>query len=382
MFNLLFALLLSKLGFSQSPLQEQFVLPNSLAEVSGMALDKDGNLWMINDSGNPSEVWIKPVDSDSIYSIPVKAKNVDWEALTFDENGNLLIADIGNNCNCRRDLGIYKIEKPSIKADTLYTQFFSFLYPEQSEFPASEKSRDFDAEALIAFKGNWYVFTKCRREPYDGISLVYQLDPKIRKQSAVLVDSLIFPADRMEESWISDAALSEDGKLALLGYENLHVISHFNRNIFSSGMIQKLDFYQFSQTEGVVFKNDSTLLISNEIRPPFDGGKLYTCDLTDLIHSSDKLIRLEVHLVRKVVQDYIELDLELEREAPVYFEIINQDGNRIKGGKIGDFERGNSKISIPSHDLINAQYILNVVVGIKPHAFFVTVQRELNPVGK
>ncbi|RYZ83321.1 MAG: hypothetical protein EOP04_20195, partial [Proteobacteria bacterium] len=94
-----------------------------LKEASAIEIAPNSSLsWVIEDSGNKNIVYGLNLEGKIAHEITVSnAKNIDWEDLTSDENGNLYVGDFGNNDNTRKDLCIYKIEASSLKNDTAIT---------------------------------------------------------------------------------------------------------------------------------------------------------------------------------------------------------------------------------------------------------------------
>ena len=78
---------------------------------------------------------------------------------------------------------------------------------------------------------------------------------------------------------ITAADISKDGKkIVLLSYGFLWVITDFNFDDFSKSKLNKVDLELRTQLEAVCFKNDSTLLISDE-KSHLQGGNLYEYNL-------------------------------------------------------------------------------------------------------
>jgi hypothetical protein len=106
------------------------------------------------------------------------AVNVDWEAITTDDSGNLYIADFGNNANARKDLAIYLVKEP-YPWETVTTRVYRkilFYYPDQTEFPA--KKKNYDAEAMFWTDGYIYFLTKHRS---DSSTKLYRIDASINQ---------------------------------------------------------------------------------------------------------------------------------------------------------------------------------------------------------
>ncbi|MCY3688551.1 MAG: hypothetical protein OXG90_06145 [Gammaproteobacteria bacterium] len=130
-----------------------------IGEMSGIVQNPlDGSFWVHNDSGDEPQLFA--IDAQGRVQIPENlandyhseevepgkepwpgvrienAVNQDWEDVTSD-GVNLYIADMGNNRNARRNLGIYVVPWDSL-SDTqaaTATRFIPVHYPEQTGFP-------------------------------------------------------------------------------------------------------------------------------------------------------------------------------------------------------------------------------------------------------
>ncbi len=78
-------------------------------------------------------------------------------------DGVLYLADVGNNDNARRDLGVYVVNEPNplYVTKTRATHFLPIRYPDQTEYPA--KQWHFDCEAMFTYDGKLYFLTKHRQ---------------------------------------------------------------------------------------------------------------------------------------------------------------------------------------------------------------------------
>ena len=92
-------------------------------EVSGIVKDPrfDNVLWVHGDSGTKNRIYAINIDGELLpdedsKGVKIKGvKNKDWEDLAIDEEGNIIIADIGNNCSCRKDQSLIIVNNPSSK---------------------------------------------------------------------------------------------------------------------------------------------------------------------------------------------------------------------------------------------------------------------------
>lgn len=252
-------------------------LPSAMKENSGIAYFQNNRAWFIEDHGNKDEIYQVDFDGNLIRELKVKnAKNNDWEDLTQDSEGNIYIADIGNNHNDRKDLVIYKLPNPEIeKGGKIEAEKISFNYPEQNKFPPKKSELIYDAEALFYWNEWLFIITKNRSEPFSAKTLIYKVPAKKGTYNAELVGEFI-PCTTSHICQITAAAISPDGKkIVLLGYGFLWIFTDFTTDNFTKGQLTTIDLGAMTQLESVCFKDNYTLLISDEARGN-TGGNLYS----------------------------------------------------------------------------------------------------------
>jgi hypothetical protein len=219
-------------------------LSGELQEISGLAQTPDGRLWAINDSGNaPTLYQLDPKSGKIIEKRPLPIPNVDWEELQTDGQGNLWIADFGNNANKRRRLTFYRYHLATGALDSLW-----YAYPDQKQFPPpTETERQFDCEAFLWVNDTLHVFTKSR---FVGAHFTkhYTIPARPGPQVATLRDSLHLP-----KRAVTAAALSSDGRtMVLVAYfvkkraigvpysrANAYFFTDFRNNDYFSGKMTK-----------------------------------------------------------------------------------------------------------------------------------------------
>jgi len=273
---LTFLLFISCQNFGQLNLLAD--LPKVLKEVSGVESARNSNLiWMLNDGGNKSKIYALSKKGKIKREVYIKNKNHDWEDLTSDEKGNIYIGDFGNNFSKRKNLKIIKIDNKYLKKKSAEATEIEFKYENQQNFPPKKKGLYFDAEAFFYFKNYIYIFTKSRVHNKYGKTFLYKLPAIKGKHIAKLIGE--FENCNDLECWITSADISEDGKkVALLSQKNILIFSNFNQDDFFSGKVRKIELKNYSQKEGVCFKDNNTLLITDE-EAHGAGGNLYELKL-------------------------------------------------------------------------------------------------------
>lgn len=239
-----------------------------VTETSGL-LFYNGKLWTHNDSGGEAKLFCIDTSNGSVIRTKAirNASNFDWEDICMDEF-YAYIGDFGNNSGDRDSLQIYKILLSDLEnesPDSIYSELITFTY-DPLLYPETTKSNDseFDCEAMIAKDDSIFLFSKSwiSKKCY-----TYSL-PKIPgsytayRRDSLNTQGLICGADYNAET----------NQIALIGYvygipapSLLFVLSDFNDNDFFSGTNERtvlnLNGYQ---TEGIIFRDNSRLWISNE----------------------------------------------------------------------------------------------------------------------
>ena len=218
------------------------VLPKVLKEVSGMVRTPSGDLWMLNDSKNPPELFrFDPVQQKLLETRRLPVANRDWEDLATDDKGNLYIGDIGNNRNARRDLRIYRYNPATQALDSIL-----YRYPDQKAFaPADEHDWNFNCEAMVFFKDSLHLFSK---NNFNGnfYTKHYVLPAQPGNYVAELRDSIC-----LKDRVVTGAALSRDGQtLALTSYiigKRLGFLPYTKASVFYFTGFTGSDFLQGKQ---------------------------------------------------------------------------------------------------------------------------------------
>ena len=244
-------------------------LSKTLNEVSGNEVIRDSEfIWMINDSGNKSELF--GVNHQGVIKrvLKVAAKNHDWEDLTSDKNGNLYIGDFGNNHLKRKKLHILKIDNQELltKKEVAVSKI-SFEYPKEIH----RKKHAFDAEAFFLHQNTFYIFTKSREKNHLGKTMLFRVPNSIGKHTAVWVAEFTF--ENSIAARITSADISEDGKtVVLLSHKELFLITNFKKDQFFKGQMKPISLAHVSQKEGVCFIDSETVLITDEYSKDSQGN--------------------------------------------------------------------------------------------------------------
>ncbi|MCB4807622.1 hypothetical protein LG651_05120 [Tamlana sp. 62-3] len=257
--------------------QDQSVdLPKDLNEVSGNETTIQNNgIWMLNDSGNKSHLFLVNEEGNIEKKLKIDAKNHDWEDITSDEKGNIYIGDFGNNGSDRKHLKILKVNASNLDSDDkIDVETISFTYEDQDDYSPKKSELYFDCEAFFYFNNNFYLFTKTRVNNEHGKTKVYKLPAKSGKQKAKLIGNYNFGDN--DYDWVTAADIRDDGKeIVILTQHKIHLFSNFTSDNFFNGKHQTIGFNSITQKEGICYKNNNTLFLTDE-KNGDTGGRLYT----------------------------------------------------------------------------------------------------------
>lgn len=217
-------------SFAQSPAIR--ITAAAIDEGSGLVASRrhPGILWTHNDSGDSPRVFAIRENGQLVSEVEIGgARNVDWEDLTIDDQGQLYLGDIGNNASKRDDLGVYVVREPDPTTDRRVPalRHIRFTYPDQAQPPAG-RVRNFDSEALF-FCDGLYLLTKHRM---DKLTRLYHfpraaLADDAPTSSAVVLEPLSSydmsppgsPPGPDRRAMVTAADVSPDGRfLAVLTY--------------------------------------------------------------------------------------------------------------------------------------------------------------------
>ena len=259
------------------------VTHEALDEVSGIVKSTSGGFyWVHNDSGDEARLFA--IDADSAVLRPPfmrvaeadwpghvldNAWNFDWEDIAFAD-GVLYVADVGNNGNARRDLGVYVVNEPDPLAIPRMRalKFLPIRYPDQETYPA--KRWHFDCEAVFVADGKLYFITKHRRPGeiggFEAGAKLYRLDTAFTDAENVLT----LVGGRDDVFLATGADLSPDGsRLAVSTYEALWIFDKPPAgDNWLAGAAWRLDLDRrvARQLEAVAWDDAETLRLVNENR--------------------------------------------------------------------------------------------------------------------
>ncbi len=260
--------------------QSQLELPSKITESSALEMIA-GHLYTLEDHGNANVIYRLSENGKLQDKIQIDLPNNDWESLASDADGNLYIGDFGNNDNDRKDLVIYKIAAGDLDKKTASVQASTqFYYPQQKEFPAKKKDRNFDCEAFFESDGNFYLFTKNRSSNFDGTLSVYKIPNQPGKFAAEKIGEFK-TCDKFKSCAVTAADISPDGKkVALLTAGAVYLFEDFESDDFTNGKLKTIPIEDFSQKEGLCFASNTKIYLSDE-KDKKTGGKIYAIDLSE-----------------------------------------------------------------------------------------------------
>ncbi len=220
-------------------------------EGSGVVSSRknQGLLWAIRDngpstSGKPRAALygyrvvdgrladVAPGRRFAIVPLPGAVDN-DWEDISSDDQGNLWVADIGDNDCKRASVALLKVREPDPKIDrsARLLATYRFRYPDPKP-----GCRGWNAESLLVVDGAAYVITKASRPA------LYRL-PRLDPRGEVVAEriALLTPAPGVDSSYPTGVDLSTDRRrLAVANYGALFVYESSGPSLSGDALLADL----------------------------------------------------------------------------------------------------------------------------------------------
>lgn len=241
-------------------------LDETIKESSGL-LYLEERIITHNDSGGAAILYEITTAGTITRTVTItNATNVDWEDITADDT-HIYIGDFGNNSGSRTDLKIYCIaisEYLNTPDDTVAAQIITYNYADQTDFTPNSFATNFDAEALIAYEDNLYIFTKNWGNQKTNI---YSLPKAPGDYSSSKIDELNV------QGLITGASFNTlSNSMVLSGYTFsspfIVTLQGFSAPLFSNGTYQRYELQvpagNSIQIEGITFFDSYHYYLSAE----------------------------------------------------------------------------------------------------------------------
>jgi hypothetical protein len=355
-------------------------LPNTLMENSGMLVSNENAIWLHNDGGDSAKLYKIDTFGTILKTILISnVTNVDWEDITYDNQGRVYIGDFGNNNNSRQDLKVYRIPHPdSISGNTVTAETIEYYYPEQMAFPPVNSEKKYDTEAVIHFQDSLYFFTKDRTSPHQGYTWLYQIPADTGTHAAILLDS--FQTNQISYIFeVTGAALSPNQEqLALLGANTVWWFTGFTGNRFFDGMMQTISLNSTTQKEALDFVDNQRLYFSNE-SSIFGTAALGELNLSSLITSNSLVV--EQALVNDVLaypnptDNHLNLEFELYESAKVGIRLLDIEGKVAQVFPSETLSAGKQFLDLSIDKLPAGTYFLRLKCGKERYTKRIVIAR-------
>jgi hypothetical protein len=232
----------------QSTLFHASPVAPEISEASGIADSKTypRHLWVHEDSGNPTQLYLLGYDGNINRKVFLKGTiNRDWEAMAR-LGDDLYVADIGDNNQVYTSYWIYKFAEPTSDTDTV-------RHIEKINFTYADGAHDAEAFLIDAKSKDIFIITK-----RDSPSRIYKLSLSANRKGphvAILVGTLTYTG-------VVGAAQSPDGKdIIVKTYTSLYRYARSAEESIEDALRKDFEVlpYQLEpQGEAITFANDNS----------------------------------------------------------------------------------------------------------------------------
>lgn len=355
-------------------------LPSTLSENSGMLISHENAIWLHNDGGDSAKLYLIDTFGTVLKTILIhNVTNIDWEDITYDNQGRVYIGEFGNNNNSRQNLKVYRIPHPdSITGNTVAAETIEYHYPEQTAFPPIDREKKYDTEAMIHFQDSLYLFTKDRTSPHQGYTWLYQISADTGSHAAILLDS--FQTNQISYIFeVTGAAMSPNQEqLALLGANTVWWFTGFTGNRFFDGMVQTISLQSTTQKEALDFVDNERLYFSNETSF-FGGASLGELNLSSLMTSNALVVEQTVleHVLAypNPTDKQLSLEFELDASAKVSIQLLDARGKIAQRFPLETLSAGKQLLDLSIDALATGTYFLQLKCGQQKYTKRIVIAR-------
>lgn len=237
--------------------------------------------WMQNDSGDDPRIYAVRRDGTVYLSerygeapgtLIGGAINCDWEDITTLPDGSIVVADVGNNSNARRDLVLYILNEPEVTAGrTTFRKKVFVRYPEQTKYPAPTEDFNYDCESVFSLGEDLYFLTKDRS---DTATRVYRLRDLSEGDTH---DLELLQQFNIGGQAVAADALPDGSRIVVATYDTLWLFDVRDKSRPLAHPISRLPF-KGQQVEAVAFDGPERVLFADE-----GTALLYEADLADFL---------------------------------------------------------------------------------------------------
>ncbi len=224
-----------------------------LAEASGLvaSINNPGFLWTLNDSGNPSEVFL--IDQQAHIRLVVtlaQIENRDWEDIAIDQRidgkSYLYVADIGDNYTNYECKLIYRFEEPQLSNEMEY--LISIFDTLTLRMPDGKC----DAETILIDPQTHELFMISKH----GYEVSLYTAPQPLSLDTMMFEKIL----TLPYSQIVSGSISSDGQKVLLkNYTNIYYWEKFDGENLMSMFLRSpinLPYHREPQGEAIAWSRD------------------------------------------------------------------------------------------------------------------------------
>ncbi|MDZ7372406.1 MAG: hypothetical protein ONB23_00425 [candidate division KSB1 bacterium] len=232
-----------------------------LIEPSGLAASRKhpGVYWTHNDSDSPPQLFAIDSLGTILKAVHVRgALNRDWEDLTTDPDGNLYIADTGDNEHRRDRVVVYRLPEPDPFAPDSEATVLDSI---QVRYP---NGAHYDCEAIFWKGGRLYFLIKTAS--FRDSTLCFSVDAR---SPGTRVEDLRFEGARPDLNLVTAAEYNNwpRRRLAVLGYTQLVILGP-EVEPFAAARKQLQAGIALGQCEGICWSGGNLIVIN-------EAGEIY-----------------------------------------------------------------------------------------------------------
>lgn len=253
-------------------------LPPQIQAVSGIAISKQGNIWVHNDEGLPVLYCLDSL-ANLKRTLYLNHQNKAWKNLSNAYDGRFYLGAFSKKNQKTIQSKIYSLENPDLINNEIYTgKITNIKFENKNTQQANVEG--IEIFAFIKIDSSFILFAKEPTKADTDLISIYTIPNHAGSYNPLLIDSLNLVGRKSPLKNLGGASLSPDKKLiALISNDCIWFITGFHEKSFNRAKVYKFDLNKTSNFGGIAFYSNTILFLVEKGVKDINNSSLYRLDI-------------------------------------------------------------------------------------------------------